>query len=99
MGGDKRRAPIFLVEAPRPRERSGPAMRRVTMIPVFRLSFLLAAALFTGCQQDQDDQNFFYRGWTRPRMTHDDRDYFYTTKKSGRSGAPEAARLPSGEEM
>jgi hypothetical protein len=91
--------PIFLVVAPRPRERSGPAMRCVHLIPVIRLSFLLAAALCTGCEHDQEDRNFFYHGWTRPRMTEDDQDYFYTTKKSGRSGGPEVPRLPSGEEL
>jgi hypothetical protein len=91
--------PIFLVLAVRPRERSGSAMRRLTMISVIRLSILPAAALFAGCENDQEDQNFFYHGWTRPRMTHDDRDYFYTKKKSGRGGGPEAPRLPSGEEF
>jgi len=91
--------PIFLVAVPHPRERSSPAMRCVTMISVIRLVFLLTAALLTGCVQDQDDQSFFYRGWTLPRMTHDDRDYFYSKKKSGRGGGPEAPRLPSGEEF
>jgi hypothetical protein len=90
--------PIFLAVAPQPRERSGPAMRRATTISILRLSLLLAAALTSGCVNDPEEQGFFYRGWTVPRMTHDDRDYFYTKRKA-RSGAPEVPRLPSGEEF
>ena len=57
---------------------------------------LLIALLLGGCVTDADEQSFYYRGWTRPKMSPDDKAYFYGGK--GKRGAgPEAPVLPNGE--
>ena len=57
---------------------------------------LLAIFLLAGCADDPEDRNFYYRGWTKPKMSPDDRAYFYGAKTK-RGDGPENPKLPSGE--
>ena len=60
-----------------------------------RLLFL-ATLLLAGCSSDLEDQQFFERGWVRPRSSPDDRAYFYGSKTK-RGLGPESPKLPSEE--
>lgn len=65
------------------------------MKSIFACFVFLSALLLGGCVTDADEENFYYRGWTRPKMSADDRAYFYGGKTK-RGLGPEAPLLPTG---
>lgn len=66
------------------------------MKSLFACIAFFAPFFLGGCAEDSEDQNFYYRGWARPKMSPDDRAYFYGAKTK-RGEGPEAPLLPTGK--
>jgi hypothetical protein len=49
------------------------SMKKPLFAPLSLWLFVLVAQLLAGCTNDQDDKDFYYRGWLKPQQGADER--------------------------